>query len=188
MPPDPALVKPFVVAGKPYPTFTLALGALAELFPATFTTEQHLLHRRPIKRGIHLDLLAAGILATRKDAHRLVGPYCGHRMYLLAVCEGAVRVDLDGNPAGIVTAEEAAKARADLNRLDAASDHRALEAQQARAAARAARKARCAAKKALASPLPPAPPAPPPGPRVGLSGLKAAALARRNSNGAIISK
>jgi ProP effector len=157
---------------------------LAQCFPLAFALAPHLPHR-PLKCGIHEDLLAIGFLATPKEAHRILGSYCQQRrMYLLAVVEGAVRVDLNGDPAGIVTAHEADLARADLARLDAAADRQALEAKQAHAAARSARKAQHAANKTSPpAPAPPAPPAPPPrGPRLGIADLKASALARRHQS------
>jgi sRNA-binding protein len=89
------------------------LGLWLELFPRCFTR----FRRRPLKIGIHNDIIdRVGELGAveLKSAMRC---YCGQRVYLMACTEGATRIDLDGNAAGIVTAEEAAHAKAALDRL-----------------------------------------------------------------------
>jgi ProP effector len=157
------------------------LRALAELFPLTFVAAPYHSHR-PVKCGVHNDLVAVGLVATAAEAHRVLGLYCRRRMYLLAVIEGATRVDLDGNPSGTVSAAEAAMARADLARLDAAADRRALEAKKAYLAARTSRNAvRERTPSAPPAPVPAPTPPPPPGPRLGIAGLRAAAIARRET-------
>ncbi|CDI04547.1 hypothetical protein BN873_990018 [Candidatus Competibacter denitrificans Run_A_D11] len=70
---------------------------------------------RPLKIGIHQDLLAVlGEGFTRAEIKRLLGRYCNHVRYQRSLREGAVRIDLQGQPAGVVTAEEAEVARARL--------------------------------------------------------------------------
>jgi hypothetical protein len=64
--------------------------ALAGLFPRVFTSELYLPHR-PLKCGIHLDLVATGIVTTSAEAHCILGPDCRRRMYLLAFVEGETR-------------------------------------------------------------------------------------------------
>jgi ProP effector len=85
--------------------------------------------------------------------------YCNSTPYLHRLREGASRIDLSGQPAGVVTASEEADAKARL-------------------AAIAAKRARRRAKAATTGAAPPAPTAP--APRGGsLADLRAAAAARR---------
>jgi sRNA-binding protein len=105
--------------------------------------------RRPLKLKIHLDIQAGlGGAITPTELHKALGVYCANDAYLRSSQEGAQRIDLDGNPAGIVTAEEAQHARA-----------------------------RLAGRKAP-KPTTSEPPTPK---RLSLADLKAAALARRQS-------
>ncbi len=83
------------------------LGVFSELFPAVFQPPNF----RPLKLKIHLDLIErAPVTAEEVDAALSI--YCRAHSYLCASTEGAVRVDLDGNPAGTVTTEEAANVKA----------------------------------------------------------------------------
>jgi sRNA-binding protein len=87
-----------------------AEGTIAELvtaFPTAFTLDPTLV--RPLKLGIKDDLFAQCGISHRRitAALRL---YCNGASYLAATTEGAVRVDLAGEPAGIVTGAEAAHA------------------------------------------------------------------------------
>ena len=86
---------------------TSALDLFAR-YPACFDRA----NPRPLKRRIHKDLMAAGYL--RKDAKRPLAAYCSRRAYLNAMLAGAPRIDLDGQPAGEVTEDEAALANAML--------------------------------------------------------------------------
>jgi ProP effector len=81
------------------------LPILAARFPLTFVVEGR---RRPLKIGIDRDL--ASIVSPRaiRDALRF---YVGSKRYQEALVVGAERVDLAGAPAGIVSTEEAARAR-----------------------------------------------------------------------------
>jgi ProP effector len=78
-----------------------ALSVLIEKFPATFFH----FTRKPLKLHIHQDLLARGV-APDTIANG-VGYYCRRLSYLGALKTGATGIDLDGLPAGVVTAEEA---------------------------------------------------------------------------------
>src|SRR5262245_41404990 len=60
---------------------------------------------RPLKIGIHKDLVARGI--DRRAVRLGLSRYCGHIGYHHALVEGATRIDLEGQPAGIVTPQEA---------------------------------------------------------------------------------
>jgi sRNA-binding protein len=76
-------------------------------------------------------------------------------LYLRRIVEGAARIDLDGNPAGVVTGDEEARAKATLAGIKARNE------------------AGTATAKAVAQP------ALQPPKRLPLADLKAAAIARR---------
>jgi ProP effector len=136
---------------------TAAIALLAETFPKCFSVYEG--RRRPLKLGIHKNILAAvdGAL-TPLELGKALGAYCANRVYLGHTRTGAWRLDLDGNPAGVVTANEEAHAKATL------------------AGIRAKKEARTATAKAAAQPAIPQPPK-----RLSLADLKAAALARKTS-------
>jgi sRNA-binding protein len=82
---------------------------LADWWPLTFAV--YAPQRKPLKIGIHQDILAAaeGAIADHEVSLAL-RHYCNGSFYLHACVEGADRLDLDGNVAGTVTADEAAHA------------------------------------------------------------------------------
>ncbi len=88
-----------------------AIDALAELFPV-FVADWRKPHR-PLKLGVHQDLLNRGVL-TPKECHVVLPVYTGRRQYQKALAAGGPRFDLDGNPAGEVTAEQVHIAKAKL--------------------------------------------------------------------------
>jgi sRNA-binding protein len=96
-----------------------AISELAAAFPAAFTLDPTLV--RPVKLGIRDDLYGRSALSHRRIAAALRA-YCNGVQYLKASAEGAVRVDLAGEPAGTVTAGEAHHARDELVRLAKARD------------------------------------------------------------------
>lgn len=78
---------------------------LAELFPLCFNWEQP----KPLKLKIHHDLTNLGYdKALVKQSLKF---YCLRPRYRYRVRAGAMRVDLQGEPAGVVTEEEAAQSR-----------------------------------------------------------------------------
>src|SRR5436190_9363888 len=77
-----------------------------EKFPAAFSEAGE---RQPLKVGIAKDLLARGI--NRHIVARGLHSYCNAYRYLVAMQDGAVRIGLDGEPAGVVTADEAVYAQ-----------------------------------------------------------------------------
>jgi ProP effector len=82
---------------------TLAL--LGELFPGAFGNPP-----RPLVIGVAGQIMAR----TGLDPHAVrvaLYVHCSSPPYLAALVEGAVRVDLDGNAAGVVLREQAAYAR-----------------------------------------------------------------------------
>jgi hypothetical protein len=68
-----------------------AIAQLNERFPAVFTRTA----RRPLKIGIHGDLLASGF--ERKLVMVALRSYCGSSGYLSALREGTARIGLDGD-------------------------------------------------------------------------------------------
>jgi len=94
---------------KENPEVNAAVDLLAELFPKTFSRFEQ--RRRPLKVGIRTDILATldGVIMPNELAHAL-SCYCANVHYLDACRPGAARIGLDGEPAGIVTVEEAAHA------------------------------------------------------------------------------
>jgi len=125
---------------------------LAETFPRCFSVYQE--RRYPLKLGIHLDIEAAlnGTIATA-EIYRALRRYCSNPSYLGRLCKGAERLDLDGKPAGAVSDDEAARARARLARIKAKKANRAAAAN----------------------------PQAPPIERLSLADLKAAAVARKET-------
>jgi ProP effector len=133
------------------------IDELAELWPECFSVYQQ--HRRPLKAGIHIDLLSFGYdAAAIKSALRY---YVGAPGYLYRLKPGADRVDLDGKPAGTVTEAEAAGAKALLadcrQRLEArrlqqeAAARKVAEASKPKRLSLADLRAAAAARKAAAA-------------------------------------
>jgi ProP effector len=114
-------------------TIVATVELLAEAYPKCFSTYER--RRRPLKVGIHADLLAALEIAP-KALGAALNFYCLNFHYLAACSEGAVRIDLDGEPCGSVTAEEAACAKERLEQ------QRARRKRQQEAKAKAEAKAR----------------------------------------------
>ena len=84
---------------------------LCERFPRTFARDPA--GRQPLKRGIDSDLVARlDGTGSRSAIKRVLGIYTSCPEYRARLIEGATRIDLDGNPAGAVTAGEAAYALA----------------------------------------------------------------------------
>lgn len=81
---------------------------LAALYPACFNWKQP----RPLKIGIFHDLRAAG--HPRPAIHKALAVYCSRGRYLKALRAGMPRLDLQGQPVGVVTADEEAVAKAKL--------------------------------------------------------------------------
>ena len=113
---------------------------------------------RPLKIGIHEDILATPDLGLSKlEVRRCLTNLTNKVCYLRRFEVGAARIDLDGNPAGVVTAANVRWAQERLR----------WRQRKARAKAHAA----AAEAKAKAAAAPP--------PRLSLAGLKTAALERR---------
>src|SRR5262249_39875233 len=82
------------------------ISKLAQLYPRAFFVFE--MRRRPLKVGIHNDLMA--VLPWRVLRYALMR-YTGNTAYLRALRTGVARVDLQGNVVGTVTADEAAQAQ-----------------------------------------------------------------------------
>jgi ProP effector len=85
-----------------------AISELVAAFPAAFTLDPALV--RPVKLGIKKELFGQSAISRRRIAAALRA-YCNGVQYLEASVEGAVRIDLAGEPTGAVTATEARHAR-----------------------------------------------------------------------------
>src|SRR5690554_4681304 len=90
------------------------LAVLSEHYPTLFNRQQPV----PLAIGIHKPLVAAareGSLPVPVAAVRAaMGRWTGSWNYLGVMTEGATRLDLEGNPAGTVDAEQAEAARQTL--------------------------------------------------------------------------
>jgi ProP effector len=191
-------------------TINALIRLCADQFPAVFTLERWKAHL-PLAIGIDKALIATGILKPF-EAAIVLNSYTRRRCYQVALAkEGAYRYDLDGNPAGKVSEEHRACAKALLARMDELT---ALAAAQVRAERKLALKAaRAAVPEKQQPPLVPSslttpglsttPPAasefsstppttsetpaqalPEPPQRLSLEGLRAAAKARRAAQAA----
>ena len=71
---------------------------------------------RPLKLGIHKDMLEIFPAANPKPLGSWFRQWCGSWQYLRAIDAGAARFDLGGHEAGEVTAVDRAQARVRLER------------------------------------------------------------------------
>lgn len=80
---------------------------LAERWPSCFAIFEK--HRRPLKIGIHNDILAAleGAV-TEAELKRALRVYVSNRVYRSRLVAGAARIGLAGEPAGTVTEQQEA--------------------------------------------------------------------------------
>jgi ProP effector len=86
------------------------IAVLADLFPACFAIFEQ--RRRPLKLKIPVDVLVALAGAiTPKELAAAMRFYCANSGYLKACTEGTPRIDLNGEAAGTVSAEEADNAK-----------------------------------------------------------------------------
>ena len=104
-----------------------ALARLAEAFPQTFVLEKYRPHW-PLKVGIAAAIPARCPALEWRVLKMALTAYTGRIMYLRGLVEGAARVDLDGNPAGEVTARDAEYAAAKLAKILASREAAAVAA------------------------------------------------------------
>lgn len=98
-------------------TVSAALALLAERWPKAFAVYEG--RRRPLKVGIHNDMLPAlaGAITPTELAYTLAC-YVNNERYLRACSRaGAARIDLNGALAGHVTPEQANHARFKLSEM-----------------------------------------------------------------------
>jgi ProP effector len=128
------------------------IAELAARFPAAFEIGKK---RRPLRVGIHHEVIAAAPDLGVKQIKLALRWYVCGTSYLRACTEGAVRVGLDGSPYGAVTAEQAASA-------------------EMRLAAMLKRNATARSASPIGKTIAPAPPV-----KLSIAGLREAARARR---------
>jgi sRNA-binding protein len=147
------------------------LDLLADLYPHCFDR----MNRRPLKVGICEEVIARHPELGRRRIKRLLKNYTQSLAYCSAVKTGTPRIGLNGNVAGEVTLEDEQHALIRMARM--ARRAAAREAEARRAAAEAVEKH--AEQQKPTSEAKSQQPAPAGSPRLGLPGLKAAALKRR---------
>jgi len=154
------------------------LALLAERWPACLAIFEQ--RRRPLKVGIHHDIIAAlDGTVTAKELSAALRCYTGNAVYRSRLRAGVIRVDLDGRPAGEVTAAEAAqteKPKPATNPKPATAKPVSADPNPAAAAAEPAAMSASAsaAKQASASGMPASG-------RLGLADLRATAKRRREA-------
>ena len=96
---------------NPVDPVVLTIGRLQKLFPKAFPKNPA--PKLPLKIGIHKELLgkASEIGLEEAAITEAVKTWCRGTRYWASIVEGAPRIDLEGNPAGEVTARDAAQAR-----------------------------------------------------------------------------
>ena len=72
--------------------------------------------RRPLKVGIRDDILATGVEITPSALSNALRTYTVNRFYQQSLRAGASRIDLNGEPAGSVSVEDAKRAADELRR------------------------------------------------------------------------
>jgi sRNA-binding protein len=147
------------------------LDLLADLYPHCFDR----LNRRPLKVGICEEVIAQHPELGWRRIKRLLKNYTQSPAYCSVVKAGTPRIGLDGNVAGEVTLEDEQHALIQMARM--ARRAAAREAEARKAAAQAVEKR--AEQPKPTSEAKSQQPAPAGSPRLGLAGLKAAALKRR---------
>jgi len=81
------------------------IDLLCERFAKAFARFEQ--RRQPLKIGIHRDVLAA-LEVPEKGLARALRIYVSNRVYRDRLRVGATRIDLNGNPAGVVTPDQVA--------------------------------------------------------------------------------
>ncbi len=104
-------------AKKPNPVdpVVLIIGRLQKQFPIAFPKNPA--PKIPLKLGIHKDLfeLSESLGISNMELREAVKAWCIGNRYWSCLVEGAVRFDLEGNAAGLVTKIEADIAASRLN-------------------------------------------------------------------------
>jgi ProP effector len=93
------------------------IAQLAQLYPACFYVARH--ERRPLKIGIRRDLAALDLGIGRRELDSALAWYANGIDYLRSLRVGADRIGLDGAPSGVVSQVDEAHAREKLAVLGA---------------------------------------------------------------------
>lgn len=114
-----ARARPARKPAEPVDPVVLSIGRLQKHFPSTFPKNPA--PKLPLKIGIHQDLLAKAKDIGLEEAAitEAVKTWCRGTRYWAAIVEDAPRIDLEGQPAGAVSARDAALARSLENRRKA---------------------------------------------------------------------
>lgn len=102
--PNPVAADPDPTA-VPDPAPAPEILPLVELYPACFDRERP----RPLRINIHQHLIRAG--HDRAAVRWALAIYCTAPRYRAALQAGSPRIDLNGEPAGVVMKKEAAQVR-----------------------------------------------------------------------------
>jgi sRNA-binding protein len=161
-----------------------AIAELVVAFPVAFTLDPTLV--RPVKLGIRNDIYAQSAI-SRRHIKAALRSYCNSVPYLRTSTEGAMRIDLTGEPAGTVTATEARHATERLAVLAKVAAKRAGKVASASKGAKTPGTGKPSPRAATAAPKAsdiskrtlPAEPATPGQKRLSLGDLKRAAAARK---------
>jgi sRNA-binding protein len=87
------------------------------MFPRTFFIYEK--KRRPLKDGIDIDLVpVVEDTISGPELRRAIEHYCGNVAYLRGLIQGAVKIDLEGRPAGSVSVDEEVAAKEWLARRE----------------------------------------------------------------------
>jgi len=104
------------------------IDTLAEKWPNAFFADPQ--KRRPLKVGVHLDILEALPGVNKKTLSAALRFYTRHSCYVQAVVKGQARVDLSGVEVGPVSERDREMAAAEL-RKGAPKQEREAEARRA---------------------------------------------------------
>jgi ProP effector len=97
---------------KRYEEIQATIGVLVKTFPKCFWVWESC--RRPLKIGIDRDIRERLNTLSPAALSAALQFYCNNPGYRRRILKGAWRIDLDGRPAGSVTAEQEASAKAQL--------------------------------------------------------------------------
>ena len=100
----------------PVDPVVITISRLQKQFPQAFPKKPA--PKLPLKLGIHKDLYAQAeaLKLTQAEIKEAVKTWCQGSRYWACMTEGAARLDLNGEPAGEVTAEDAQHAKQLANR------------------------------------------------------------------------
>ena len=153
-----------------------SIALLAELYPNCFRQP-----RQPLNIGIHNDVIARHPELRPNLIASALKAYTRSLGYLKTLKAGSARIDLDGNPGGTVTDADEEDAKRKIAKEAGRAAAKTIEDRNTAGQPAAKPVAEHAGQQ---NPIPqvktqqPAPASPP---RVGLAGLKQAALARRRA-------